>query len=192
MSKTRKDQLSVDRISSSKLDKVIQITEFRKHKLPTNGEVIGRVYQLVDTEKKTFAKAISNVAHELSIHWTERNVYPVSEKTIIKRITHRIDGTAKEPGYRQVKKIAEDKRNTPAYSMHCDRVNKMLVELCDIFCEDKEQRKKIEESRTKMEAHVFEVSSFIYTHFSRRSKQRGYRSGEHAKLKGKKRSLIFH
>ena len=97
----------------------------------------------------------------MTLHWTEKNVYPVSEKTIIKRITCQIDGTAKEPGYRQVKKIAEDKRNTPAYSMHCDRVNKMLVELCDIFCEDADQRRKIEESRTKMDDYDFEVSSFV-------------------------------
>ena len=150
MQNTCNDQSSVDHIASSKLDGVVQISELKKHKLPTTREVIGRVYDVVDRDKLTFMQAVSQVANELSKHWTERNVYPVSLNTIIKRITHCMDGTSNEPGYRKVKSIKENKRHTPSYVNHCIRLNAKLDTLFDIFCENEEQRKKIETINTKM------------------------------------------
>lgn len=157
MPNTRNQQPSVDKISSSKLSGVIQITEFQKTKLPTTKEVIGRVYDVVSREKSTFSHAISVVANELSKHWTDRNVYPVSINTVIKRITHCIDGTGKEPGYRKVKSISEEHRSIPSYVKHCDRLNVLLDTLFDVFCENQVQRKKLELTCPKMKSEDWQV-----------------------------------
>ena len=157
MPNTRKDQLSLDHQKHSQLGEVLQISEFKKHKLPTNREVIGRIYDIVDKEiNVSFPQAVSRIAQELYVHWTDRNVYPVSFKTIKNRVTQLLDGTSKDPGYRKVKSIAESKRHTPSYSSHCRRLNGILDNLFDIFCEDKDQRKKMETNHSEMQESDWE------------------------------------
>ena len=73
---TRSKRPSLDNLSSSLLDPIVQIAEFQKSKLPTQGQVIGRVYEVFESSSD-FQDAISVVAIELHSHWTQRNVYPI-------------------------------------------------------------------------------------------------------------------
>ena len=139
--KTRSKQSSLDNLQMSLLRQVEQIDNFQNSKLPTIEQVIGRIYAVIDGQNKPdFVDAISQVSVELFEHWKDRNVYPMTQKSVKRKIENIINGTTKHVGYRQLKSMAAQKRTQNAYRENCEKMNESMGKLLDIYCENKEQR----------------------------------------------------
>ena len=111
------------------------ITHFDKYKLPTHKEVLGLVRKL--NELKTYDQTISEVSNSLWNHWTDRNIYPISLKSVKKRVKKEVDE------YRNLKNKTSSGR-TQVWKDKAKCFIQKKDKLFDIFCEDTDVRKKLE------------------------------------------------
>ena len=110
--------------------------KFEKEKLPSNKEVVGLVRKYSET--LSFEKSIAEVSSTLYDHWISRNVYPITVPGIKKKLSKEIDE------FRYITRTDTSKRGKKwkdRYENFSARRNKLF----DIFCENKEQRKKMED-----------------------------------------------
>ena len=102
------------------LKNVTEINTFESQRLPTCGQVIGRIYSVFEQLKEEgqrakLADAIRKVANELELHWINRNVYPNSVTAINKQLTYLIEGIKTVPGYSKIRSFPSSKRHTSGY-----------------------------------------------------------------------------
>lgn len=122
--------------SKAELTELTEIYPMCKYKLPTYKEVIGVVRH--ENQSSPFQKAISDVSTTLFNHWISRNVYPYTVVGIKKKLAKEVDE------FRYITKTAPSKRGKTwqsRYQAFSNKANKLF----DVFCENKEQREKLEE-----------------------------------------------
>ena len=160
------------------------LQKFRPENLPTWHEVVRRICTCITEQgKQSNAKSVcAKVAKELEVVWVSKNVYPIAEKNIVKRIFKKYGEFLKlrnsfytgTPTVKSVLLIKEEKRN----DQEKEKVEKWqkkyylfidsLTELCDLKCEDK--------SRIKTQENVYGVKmSKDEDHFYEMQKQKDWR-----------------
>ena len=72
------------------------INNFDKYKLPTHKEILGLVRKL--NESKTYDQSITEVSNTVQKHWTDRNIYPITFKSVKRRVTNEVDVLAMQRG----------------------------------------------------------------------------------------------
>ena len=72
------------------------INNFDKYKLPTHKEILGLVRKL--NESKTYDQSITEVSNTVRKHWTDRNIYPITLKSVKRRVTNEKDVLAMQRG----------------------------------------------------------------------------------------------
>ena len=107
------------------------IDKFDKQKLPTNKEIIGLAKKLNET--KTWDNSIHEVSNIVMNHWIERNVYPITIKTVKKRVRKEVET------YLDLKKqIGRSK--SKGWQMKAKSFTQNKDKFFDIFCENSEAR----------------------------------------------------
>ena len=114
------------------------IDNFDKQKLPAHKEIVGMAKKL--NENKTWENSIKEVSNKVWNHWIERNVYPISFLSVKKRVQKEVET------YKDLrKKHSIGRSNTQSWKDKANRFIQKKNKLFDIFCEDRDVRKKQEE-----------------------------------------------
>ena len=111
------------------------IDNFDKHKLPNYKEIIGMVMRL--NQIKTYNDSIKDVSNIVWKHWTDRNVYPKTIKTVKKKVSEVVKK------YQKIKNTHENKR-TQRWRDKAKDFIRNKEKLFDIFCEDRVSLGKLE------------------------------------------------
>ena len=127
-------------VTSYNIEDVCPINpSFDRRKLPLLREVIGLVRFHVDKNFLTYDKAILETAKTLHLHWISRNVYPIAQRTIQKKLTKSVDE------FRQLSRTTEDKKG-PTWIKRFEVFSDSCDKLFDVFCDNipsrNEQEKK--------------------------------------------------
>lgn len=112
------------------------IDNFDKHKLPNYKELIGMVMRL--NQIKSYEDSIKDVSNIVWKHWTDRNVYPQTIKTVKKKVSEVVTK------YLDFKNTHESKR-TQRWRDKAKDFIRNKEKLFDIFCKDRVSRGKLEE-----------------------------------------------
>ena len=106
--------------------------------MPTLGEFIGLVLDLVRNNKHSYEIAIKTCSDTLSDLWTTYNVYPTYTRDIKRQVRQEVEN------FRNIQKTSSNKRNAKWESKFEDFVSKS-PKLFDIFCKDPNRRKPLED-----------------------------------------------
>ena len=127
--------------SSDELDAnlgFIAIPKFQKEKLPSKAEVIGYSIHALNTNQNICYEEVTHFcSNTLGEHWIKRIIHPIR----LKCIKGKVKSVREE--FRRLKRVGAPRRNE-RWKTDLTNFTSEKNKLFDVFCEDKNERKKLE------------------------------------------------